>query len=308
MIKKEHTIWVEKYRPTNLEEYVGNDHVKKKVAQYIKENDPPHLLFYGKQGTGKTSLAKIIAENTVSDVMYVNASDENSVETVRNKIKGFASSVGFKSLKIIILDECDFISPSGQAALRNLMETFSRTTRFILTANYHEKIIDPIISRCQIYQIVPPTRKDVAVRLGNILKAENIKFDVADIKVLVDATYPDIRQLINSAQMNCMNGELKVDRAQIIESDFRLKLLEILKGKNKKDIFRSVRQLVADNHINDFIEVYRFLYDKIDEFAPNNVANSILILANGIQNDFMSVDKEICFMGTLITLINEFGE
>lgn len=304
MRKKENTLWCEKYRPRTLEEYVGNEHIKQKVEQYIKDNDPPHLLFYGKAGTGKTTLAKIIADNTNSDTIYINASDETGVDVVRVKIKPFASSISFTPLKLVILDEFDYMTPNAQANLRNVMEQFSRNTRFILTCNYHEKIIYPIQSRCQIFEVIPPSRADVAIRVATILQKEKITFDPKDIKVLVDSTYPDIRQLINSSQLNSIEGNLTVDRHKIIESDFRLKLLEILKEKDKRAVFINIRQLVNDNHVNEFSDVYRFLYDHIDEFASNNVANSILTIADGIKSDPFVVDKEINFVDMLIKLIN----
>ena len=137
---QEHTLWVEKFRPGTLDGYVGNEHIIDKVKLYIESGDVPHLLFYGQAGTGKTTLAKIIAGNVDADIMYVNASDENNIETVRTKIKNYASTVGFKRWKIVILDEADYMTPNGQAALRNLMETFSKTTRFILTCNYVERL------------------------------------------------------------------------------------------------------------------------------------------------------------------------
>ena len=120
------TLWVEKYRPTTLENYIGNEHLKQKVSAYLESNDIPHLLFYGKAGTGKTTLAKLLIKNIECDYLYINASDENNVDTVRTKVKQFASTIGFKDFKIIILDECDYITPNAQAALRNLMETFSK--------------------------------------------------------------------------------------------------------------------------------------------------------------------------------------
>ncbi len=127
-----HYLWVEKYRPTTLENYIGNQQLKDTIKSFIDKGDVPHLLFYGTAGTGKTTLAKAITKNIQCDILYVNASDENSVDNVRNKIKGFASSAGFKKLKVIILDEADFLSQEAQAALRNMMETYSLTTRFIL--------------------------------------------------------------------------------------------------------------------------------------------------------------------------------
>ena len=177
----QNSLWVEKYRPTKLDNYIGNSHLKEKVSNYLKSGDVPHLLFFGKAGTGKTTLAKLIVKSIDCDYMIINASDENNVDTVRNKVKSFASTVGFKDLKVIILDEFDYMTPNAQAILRNLMETFSKHCRFILTCNYVEKIIDPIQSRCQTFQIVPPSKKEVAVQLDKILKSEDIKYDVKDL-------------------------------------------------------------------------------------------------------------------------------
>ena len=134
------TLWVEKYRPTTLDTYIGNEHLKSKVSMYLESGDLPHLLLYGRAGTGKTTLAKLLVNNIECDYLYINASDENNVETVRTKVKGFASTIGFKDMKVIILDECDYITPNAQAALRNLMETFSKHCRFILTCNFVERI------------------------------------------------------------------------------------------------------------------------------------------------------------------------
>jgi DNA polymerase III delta prime subunit len=191
-----HSLWVEKYRPNKLEDYVGNEHLKAKVEGYLESGDVPHLLLYGKAGTGKTTLAKLIVNSIDCDYIIINASDENNVDTVRNKVKNFASSMGFKPFKIIIMDEFDYMTPNAQAILRNLMETFSKHCRFILTCNYVEKVIEPIQSRCQSFQIVPPTKKDVAIQMSKILKAENIEFDVKDLVPIIDSAYPDIRKFI----------------------------------------------------------------------------------------------------------------
>ena len=164
-----HSLWVEKYRPTTLDTYIGNEHLKSKVKVYLESGDLPHLLLFGKAGTGKTTLAKLLVKNINCDYLYINASDERKLEMVRDKVKNFASTIGFSDLKVIILDEADYITPASQAALRNLMETFSKHCRFILTCNYVERIIDPIQSRCQSFQIIPPDRKQVAVHMSNIL-------------------------------------------------------------------------------------------------------------------------------------------
>ena len=296
-------LWVEKYRPLTLDTYIGNDHLKSKVRVYLESGDLPHLLYYGKAGTGKTTLAKILVKNIECDYLYINASDENSVDTVRNKVRQFASTVGFKDLKIIILDECDYITPNAQAALRNLMETFSKHCRFILTCNYVERIIDPIQSRCQIFEIIPPSKVEVAQRLNQVLEEEEINYELQDLKILIDSNYPDIRRTINSAQRNVVNLQLKLDTNSIIQNDYKLKLLEILKIQDKKNAFKNIRQLVADSQIRDFADLFRLLYDEVDSYGKGHVAECILVIAKYELSDSQVVDKEINAMAMLIELL-----
>tara|TARA_R100001594_G_scaffold6982_1_gene19323 strand:+ start:6011 stop:6928 length:918 start_codon:yes stop_codon:yes gene_type:complete len=295
-----HSLWVEKYRPKNLSTYVGNEHLKEKVKRYIDSEDVPHLLLYGKAGTGKTTLAKIVVNNIDCDYMYINASDENKVDDVRNKIKTFASSVGFKSLKVIILDECDYLTPNAQAALRNLMETFSKHCRFILTCNYVERIIDPIQSRCQSYKVVPPSKKEVAKQMVEILDTESVEYKLDDVAMIVNAGYPDIRRVINSAQRQVVDSKLVVDVSSIIQNDYKVQLLEKLTGGAS---FRDVRQLIADNSISDYSELYRLLYDEVETYSNGKVAECIMAIAESQYKDTMVVDKEINFMSLIIELI-----
>ena len=303
MEKLEHSLWVEKYRPTTLDTYIGNEHLKSKVSVYLESGDLPHLLLYGKAGTGKTTLAKILVKNIECDYLYINASDENNVDTVRNKVKSFASTMGFKDYKIIILDECDYITPNAQAALRNLMETFSKHCRFILTCNFVERIIDPIQSRCQSFQIIPPSKKEVAKHIHNILLKENVVSDMKDLKVLIDSGYPDIRRVINSAQRNTVKGKLKLDTTSIIQNDYKLKLLKILKTQDKKTAFKDIRQLLLDNKITDFADLFRLLYDDVDDWGKGHVAECILIIARYELSDGQVPDKEINAMAMLIELL-----
>jgi len=297
------TLWVEKYRPSNLDTYIGNEHLKSKVSMYLESGDLPHLLLYGRAGTGKTTLAKLLVNNIECDYLYINASDENNVDTVRTKVKSFASTVGFKDMKVIILDECDYITPNAQAALRNLMETFSKHCRFILTCNYVERIIDPIQSRCQSFQIIPPSKTEVAKHLHSILIQENIMDSLEDIKVLVESGYPDIRRVINSAQRNVVKGRLKLDTSSIIQNDYKLKLLKILETQNKKNAFKEIRQLLADNKITDFADLFRLLYDEVDGYGKGHLAECILIIARYELSDSQVVDKEINAMAMIIELL-----
>lgn len=302
----EHTLYVEKYRPEILEDYVGNQSIIEKVRIYLNNGDVPHLLLYGTAGTGKTTLAKLIAKHIDCDLMYINASDENNVETVREKIKNFASTIGFRQWKLIILDEADYLTPNAQAALRNLMETFSKTTRFILTCNYVEKIIDPIQSRCQVFGITPPSKKDVAVRVSQILHLEKVTFKPEDLVSIINAGYPDIRRILNSCQRQVVNGELNVDKQSLIEANYMDKVLELLTSKpDKKQLFNSIRQLLADSQVKDYTALYRFLYDNIDNFATGHIAGTILIIAEAQYQDSFVVDKEINVMSMFIKMINE---
>ena len=308
MEKLEHTLWVEKYRPMTLDTYIGNEHLKSKVSRYLESGDLPHLLFYGRAGTGKTTLAKLLVNNIECDHLYINASDENSVDTVRNKVRSFASTIGFKDMKVIILDECDYITPNAQAALRNLMETFSKHTRFILTCNYVERIVDPIQSRCQPFQIVPPSRKEVASHLYNILREEGVDFQIDDVGTLVNGGYPDIRRIINFAQRQVVNGKLSIEQDNLVAIDLNInvfcsQLVNVLKTQSKKDAFVTIRKMLADNKITDFADLFRLLYDEVDDYGKGHIAESILTIAKYQLSDAQVVDKEINSMAMLTELL-----
>ena len=300
-----HSLWVEKYRPTTMDTYIGNEHLKSKVEVYLESGDLPHLLLFGKAGTGKTTLAKLLVNNIDCDYLYINASDENSVEVVRDKVKNFASTLGFQELKIIILDECDYITPNAQAALRNLMETFSKHCRFILTCNYVERIIDPIQSRCQSFQIIPPDRKQIAQHLSNILDNENVKYELDNIVTIVNGGYPDIRRVINSSQRQVVKGELKIDESTILQNDYKLQVLEVLKTQDKKNSFKNIRQVLADSKITDFSDLFRLLFDTVEDWGRGYIAECILILSQYQQSDAIVVDKEINIMAMFIEIIGK---
>ena len=298
-----HSLWVEKYRPTTMDTYIGNEHLKSKVSIYLESGDLPHLLLYGKAGTGKTTLAKLLVNNIECDYLYINASDENSVEVVRDKVKNFASTLGFQELKVIILDECDYITPNAQAALRNLMETFSKHCRFILTCNFVERIIDPIQSRCQTFQTTPPSKKEVAVHLSKILETEEVGHELSDIALLINSAYPDIRRVINSAQRQSVEGELVIDKQSIVENDYKLKLLEILEKQDRKNAFKNIRQLMADSQVKDYADLFRLLYDEVDSYGKGHIAECILVIAKYELSDAQVVDKEINAMAMIIEIL-----
>ena len=224
---------------------------------------------------------------------------KRQVDTVRNKIRDFASSVGFEPLKIIILDEADYMTPNAQAALRNLMETFSKHTRFVLTCNYVEKIIDPIQSRCQVFGITPPSRKDVAERLLHITHNEGIIEDKQAIVQIVNSTYPDIRRSINSLQSHVVDGKIVIDEQTLVESNYMTKILdELQNGKS----FTKIRQIVADSKVKTFEDLFRFLFDNVDTYSTDAAAVITIIAQTQYQTSF-AVDKEINVMSMFNQII-----
>jgi DNA polymerase III delta prime subunit len=290
---KENSLFVEKYRSKTLDEYVGNEQLKQIVAQYIEKNDLQNLLLYGTPGTGKTTLAKLIVGNFNCDYLYINASDERGIDTIRDKVQGFASSASFKPIKIIILDEADFLTIQAQASLRNIIETYSRTTRFILTCNYLERIIDPLQSRCQVLKITPPSKKEVAKHISTILDQENIEYTVADLVLVVNKHYPDVRKILNTCQVNTVDNVLKVDKT-VLTGGYKDGLLKELKSPSK-DSFKNIRQILADSNLDDFEDVYRFLYDTLDEYGKNDLTKATIIIdiENYMYHANFRIDKEI---------------
>lgn len=306
---RENSLWVERYRPDTLEGYIGNEQMKEKFARYIATGDVPHLLLVGPAGTGKTTAAKILIKGIECDSKIINASDDNNIDTVRSTIRGFASSRGFAPLKIMILDEFDGFTRQGQEALRNLMEQFSDTTRFILTANYAERVIDPIKSRAQTWKVVPPSQKEVAIHIAGILKKENVAFKPTDLKLLIDAHFPDIRKILNEAQSATVDGALTIDQQQVIESDYKLKIVNALASKaTTKEKFATIRQIVADARIRDFNDFYRILFDRVTEYANGSTSQAILAIAEGQYRDALVVDKEINAMATIINILTAISK
>ena len=296
-----HGLWVERYRPQDLSTYVGNEHLKSKVERFLDDGNIPHLLLYGRAGGGKTTLAKIIVNNTECDYLYINASDERNIDLVRDKLKTFASSVGFKPMKVVILDEADYLNVnSAQPALRNLMETFSAHCRFILTCNYVEKIIDPIQSRCQTYKIIPPSKKEVAVHAKTILEKENISFDLDDLALVVTAGYPDLRKVINELQRMSINGKLSIDKDGMIHNEFKLQFLDAI--RNGESI-GTIRKMVADSNFTEYTELYRLLYDEVESFGVDKMPEIIADISKGSYQDVLVVDKEINFIATVSNIL-----
>ena len=297
---KQHTLWIEKFRSQTLEQYIGNDAIKARIADCIVKNDIPHLMFAGSAGTGKTTLAKLIVKNIQCDYLYINASDENGIDTIREKVKGFASTASFQPIKIVILDEADFLTQPAQAALRNLIEEYSAYTRFILTCNYVERLIEPLQSRCELHMLKPPTKGAVAKHIcTNVLDVEGVTYEMSDIAQIVNLFYPDVRSIIKTLQQNTRDNKLTITT---IDDNWCKPLVEILKKRDSKAWYQ-VRQLVADAQVDDFQTAYRYMFDNLSEFSYGNDAQLSVILDDFIWRAGVVPDKEINAMACIAKIL-----
>ena len=297
---KQHTLWIEKYRSQTLEQYIGNDAIKARIADCIAKNDIPHFIFAGSAGTGKTTLAKLIVKNIQCDYLYINASDENGIDTIRDKVKGFASTASFQPIKIVILDEADFLTQPAQAALRNLIEEYSAYTRFILTCNYVERLIEPLQSRCELHMLKPPTKGAVAKHICiSVLDVEGVTYEMSDIAQIVNLFYPDVRSIIKTLQQNVRDNKLTITT---IDDNWCKPLVEILKKRDSKAWYQ-VRQLVADSQVDDFQTAYRYMFDNLSEFSYGNDAQLSVILDDFIWRAGVVPDKEINFSACIAKVL-----
>jgi replication factor C small subunit len=297
---KKHTLWIEKYRSTTLEQYIGNETVKSRIADCIAKNDIPHFIFSGTAGTGKTTLAKLIVSNIKCDYIYLNASDENGIDVIREKVKGFASSASFQPIKIVILDEADFLTQPAQAALRNIIEEYSSNTRFVLTCNYIERLIEPLQSRCEIHILKPPSKGEVAKHVcTNILDVEEVTYNIQDVALLIKEHYPDVRSIIKNLQAGTADNKFVW---VALNTDWLSKLVEILSSKDKKAWY-TIRQLVADAQVDDFQVAYRYMFDNLAKFSNGHDAEISIILDDFIWRGGVVPDKEINFAACIAKIL-----
>ena len=299
---KQHTLWVEKYRSKSVENYVGNEKIKSIIQTAIEKNDIQNMILYGTPGTGKTTLAKLIVNSLNCDYLYLNASDEKGMDVMRDKVKGFASSASFKPLKIVILDEADFIRVDSQALLRNVIETFSLNTRFILTCNYIDRIIDPLQSRCKVLEIVPPSKAEVAKHVSEILDTEQVQYKLEDLATIVNKFYPDIRKILNTCQFSLNNNVLSIDSSSLVSNIYIDKIISELKKPNSNSL-KNIRQIIADSNTENYDELYRTLYEKIDDFSLGNEGEIIILLEEYLYHSSFRLDKEIHIVACLAKIL-----
>ena len=299
-------LWTEKYRPNDIDGYVFRDDAQKQqVASWIKEKTIPHLLFSGAPGVGKTTLAKILIHQLgidEYDVLEINASRENSVDTIRDKISGFVQTMPFGDFKIVLLDEADYISPNGQAALRGVMETYHASARFILTCNYPNRVIPALHSRCQGFHIERIDQTEFTARMATVMVEEGVQFELDVLDTYVKATYPDLRKCLNICQMNSTSGTLdKPHGDEGGSEDYKLEVVSMFKeGKIKE-----ARQLLCKNARPEEMEdMFRWMYDNIDLWGQDDAQKdkAIIVIRNGLVNHAMVADPEINLSATLCEL------
>ena len=299
---KEHTIFVEKYRPKTLDNYICDEQIREKIQEFITNQDIPHLGFFGLQGSGKSTLAKILVNNIDCDFIYLNATENRGMDDIKEKVGSFASARGFKPLKIVILDESTHILQASQVLLLNMIETYSLTTRFILTGNYPERLIPPLRSRLQEFKLTPPSKKVVAKHVYGILNQENIEFQLEDLAAVVNSSYPDFRKIINDCQKYIIDNKLTLPNTLGKNEDVQSKILDELKKPTTKT-FNNIRQIIADNDVSSFEDVFKHLYECTHDYAVGCEGQIAIIINECIYQSNFRVDLEINFMACISRII-----
>ena len=300
------TLWVEKYRPNTLQGYVFRDQNQKvQVEQWIKSKTIPHLLFSGAPGVGKTTLAKILL-NTLdvigTDILEINASRENSVDVIRDKITNFVQTMPFGEFKVVLLDEADYISPNGQAALRGVMEMYHQSARFILTCNYPNRVIPALHSRCQGFHIEKVDKTEFTARVAEILIAEHVEPNLDILDTYVKATYPDLRKCINTVQMNTSEGKLQPpNTADTGTQDYRIEMVDLFKAGK---IQEARKLLCSQARPEEMEDIYKWMYDNVEIFGntEDKQDEAVLVIKQGLVDHSFVAEAEINLSATLIKL------
>jgi replication factor C small subunit len=302
-MQKEHYVLNEKYRPSTLEGYVCEDSFKQKIEEWIEQQNIPHLFFYGKPGSGKSTLAKILAKNIDCDYLYLNATDKRGMDDIKNEILPFVSVMSFKSApKIVILDEATHILQASQVLLLNMIETYSLNTRFILTGNYPERLIEPLRSRLEDYNLKPPSKKIVGKHIVNILKTEGIQYELSDLAVIINTYYPDLRRTINNIQKCINDGKIILPSTLNNTNDIENQVIDLLKNKTETT-FQEIRKLLVSNNISDYEGLYQKLYNDSSFFAGGKEGLITIIVHEHLFQSTNLIDKEICYMSCIAKIL-----
>lgn len=299
-------LWTEKYRPQTIDGYVFTDQsTKGQIEDWIREKSIPHLLLHGPAGTGKTTLAKILMnqlEIDDYDFMHINASRDNGVDFLRTKIENFVSTMPFGDLKIVLLDEADYLSHNAQALMRGLMETYQAQARFILTCNFLYKIIMPLKSRCCEIKVDKTDLTEFTARAATVLMNESVQFDLDVLDSYVRATYPDLRKCLNLLQSNSTGGKLSHPKeSDTGTADYKLGMVDLFK---KGQIKEARKLLVSQARPEEMEEIFRWMYDNLELWSKSNEGQdeAILIIRKGLVNHSTCADPEINLSATVVEL------
>ena len=298
-------LWTELYRPKKLSEYVFRDSAQRKqVESWVSDGSIPHLLLSGSAGIGKTTLAKVLCKELGIedfDILEINASRDNNVDTVREKIINFVQMIPFGPFRVVLLDEADYLTPNAQAILRGVMEEYSNTARFILTCNYPNRIIPAIHSRCQGYHFEKIDVNEYTARVATILVEEGIEFDLDVLDTYVKAAYPDLRKCINSVQQHVNGSTLDAPTAEADAGDYKIEMVELFK---KGKILEARKLICAKSRPEEIEDIFRWMYDNIDLFGDTEERkdSAILIIKQGLVDHTLIADPEINLSATLVKL------
>lgn len=299
-------LWTEKYRPTKVDEYVfRDDHQRAQVNSWIKDGSIPHLLFSGAAGIGKTTLAKVLFNELGVqdyDILEINASRENNVDTIRDKVINFVSIMPFGAFKAVLLDEADYMTPNAQAILRGVMEQYSQSARFILTCNYPNRIIPAIHSRCQGFHVEKIDQTEFTARVATILVTENVDFDLDTLDTYVKVTYPDLRKCINMLQQNVTDDKLQsASQGDAGQADYKVEMVELFKAGK---ILAARKLVCASARPEEMEDIYRWMYDNLDLFGKDDDTKdqALLVIKQGLVDHALIADPEINLAATLIKL------
>jgi len=298
-------LWVEKYRPSGVDDYVWIDNEQKHMVQtWIKDQYIPHLLLAGKAGSGKTTLAKVLVNELgvdPSEFLHINASRDNGVDFLRNKINNFCSTMSMGPFKVVLLDEADYITPPAQGILRGMLEQYHEGVRFILTCNYPNKIIPALHSRLQTISFKTLDETDFTRRLATILVTEGIELDADTLQMYVKACYPDLRKAINTVQMRSTSGKLEAAKVEDSESDYKIAMVELF----RQGRLREARNLIIKQiTLEEYDDMFRFMYRNLDLWGANEDTQdqALLLIRKGMVNHGLAADPEINLSATFVEL------